>query len=173
MSGTTAFVIGTPVGCSDRECGKLQGLVIDPVAKSLTHLIVERGYLDPMGHLVPLDLVESATDQIHLRCTIMEFETLQDAEETQFLPGASGEYVYEQSHQVHAADGTIGRIQGLVVDPTDYRVTHILLEEGHLWGEKEVAIPISAVTSVGVGIQLNFTKDEIRDLPSVDIGLGE
>jgi sporulation protein YlmC with PRC-barrel domain len=167
MSGTTAFVIGTPVACSDRECGQLQGILIDPAAKTLTHLVVERGLIDPMGHIVPLDLVESTTDQIRLRCTILQFENLEEAEETKFLPGAMGEYVYKQSHQVHATDGTIGRVQGLVVDPTDYQVTHVLLDEGHLWGEKEVSIPISAVTSVGVGIQLNLTRDEIRDLPAI------
>jgi hypothetical protein len=65
---------------------------------------------------------------------------------------------------------TIGRVQGLVVDPSDHHVTHVLLAEGHLWGEKEVAIPISAVTGVDEnGAQLNLTKDEVRDLPPVDI----
>jgi hypothetical protein len=37
-------------------------------------------------------------------------------------------------------------------------VTHALLGEGHLWGRKEVAIPISAVTKVENGIWLNLTR---------------
>jgi hypothetical protein len=61
-------------------------------------------------------------------------------------------------------------VRGLVVDPSDYHVTHVLLDEGHLWGEKEVAIPISAVTSVDEGVRLNLTKDEVRDLPPVEVG---
>jgi len=48
-------------------------------------------------------------------------------------------------------------------------VTHVLLQEGHLWGRKEVAIPISAVTGADDGIGLNLTKDQVRDLPPVDI----
>jgi hypothetical protein len=48
-------------------------------------------------------------------------------------------------------------------------VTHILLEEGHLWGRKEVAIPISAVTSVESGIELNLSKQEVESLPQVDL----
>jgi len=48
-------------------------------------------------------------------------------------------------------------------------VTHVLLQEGHLWGRKEVAIPISAVTSIEDGIQLSITKQEVEDLPPVDI----
>jgi len=48
-------------------------------------------------------------------------------------------------------------------------VTHILLDEGHLWGKKRVAIPISAVKDVGAGVRLTLTKDQLRDLPPVDL----
>ena len=45
----------------------------------------------------------------------------------------------------------------------------MLLQEGHLWGRKEVAIPIGAVTGVGDGIRLSITRQQVRDLPPVDI----
>jgi hypothetical protein len=48
-------------------------------------------------------------------------------------------------------------------------VTHVLLQEGHLWGSKDVAIPIRAVTGVDDGIGLNITKQQVQDLPPVDI----
>ena len=44
-------------------------------------------------------------------------------------------------------------------------MTHVLLQEGHLWGRKEVAIPISAVTEVDPEIRLNLTKAQVGDLP--------
>ena len=59
-----------------------------------------------------------------------------------------------RGEHVHATDGHIGKVQGLVIDPKSHRVTHVLLQEGHLWGRKEVAIPISAVRGVGDGIRL-------------------
>lgn len=71
-----------------------------------------------------------------------------------------------------------GRSQGLVIDPGSHHVTHVLLQEGHLFGRKEVAIPISAVTHVdnnayiqvdSNGVQLNLTKQQVQDLPPVDI----
>ena len=71
--------------------------------------------------------------------------------------------------RVHATDGDIGRVQGLVIDPRSRHVTHVLLQEGHLWGRKEVAIPVSAVASTTGGIQLTITKQEVQDLPPVDI----
>ena len=80
-----------------------------------------------------------------------------------------GEVEVRRGEHVHATDGEIGRVQGLVIDPSDHHVTHVLLDEGHLWGQKQVAIPIGAVTSVDDGVRLNLTKDEVRDLPPVEL----
>ena len=58
-----------------------------------------------------------------------------------------GEVEVRRGEHVHATDGAIGRVQGLVIDPRDHHVTHVLLQEGHLRGRKDVAIPISAVAA--------------------------
>ena len=81
-----------------------------------------------------------------------------------------GEVEVRRGDRVHATDGDIGRVQGLVIDPRSHHVTHVLLQEGHLWGRKEVSIPISAVTRVDDGIWLSITKQDVADLPPVDIG---
>jgi sporulation protein YlmC with PRC-barrel domain len=86
---------------------------------------------------------------------------------TDTLPG--GEVGVRRGQQVHATDGGIGRVQGLVIDRTTHHVTHILLQEGHLWGRKDVAIPISAVKGIEDGIQLALTKQEVQDLPEIDV----
>ena len=75
-----------------------------------------------------------------------------------------------RGEHVHATDGPIGRVQGLVIDPDSHHVTHVLLQEGHVWGRKEVTIPIGAVTEVNDdGIRLNITKQQVQDLPPVDL----
>ena len=78
-----------------------------------------------------------------------------------------GEVELRRGQRVHASDGAIGHVRGLVVDPSDHQVTHVLLDEGHLWGKKEVSIPISAVTGVDDGVRLNLTKAEVANLPPV------
>jgi sporulation protein YlmC with PRC-barrel domain len=221
MSGSGQFTIGSEVACSDGVCGELRRVVVDPVARTLTHLVVEPRHRQGDGRLVPIDIVESAAAEIQLRCTMAEFNALEDAEETQFLPGAPGQWDYQQEQmlslpyyglgtgtgmglgiggmhvggpnvgpeavitdrvpvgevevrrgdQVHATDGVIGRIQGLVIDPSDHHVTHVLLDEGHLWGKKTIAIPINAVKDAKDGVRLNLTKDQVRDLPPVDLDL--
>ncbi len=217
MSGPTEFTIGSEVSSSDGACGELRRVVIDPVARALTHLVVEPKHGRGKGHLVPINLVVSTTDGIALACTTAEFEELDEAEETQFISGGSGQSGYEQDQMlswpyyglgagaaygiggmgmmrdadrpvvvttdrvplgevevrrgehVFATDGAIGRVRGLVIHPGDHCVTHVLLDEGHLWGQKRVAVPISAVQDVAAGVQLNLTKDEVRDLPPVEV----
>jgi sporulation protein YlmC with PRC-barrel domain len=80
-----------------------------------------------------------------------------------------GEVDVRRGEPVYATDGEIGKIQGLVIDSGSHHVTHVLLEEGHLWGRKEVAIPIGSVTRVGDIIQLTIDMRQVRDLPRVDV----
>jgi sporulation protein YlmC with PRC-barrel domain len=81
-----------------------------------------------------------------------------------------GEVDVRRDLTVCATDGEIGQVQGLVVEPGGHHVTHVLLQEGHLWGRKEVAIPIGAVTKIGtLLIHLSLTKHQVEDLPPVDI----
>ena len=80
-----------------------------------------------------------------------------------------GEVQVRRHDRVHATDGEIGEVQGLVIDRGNYHVTHVLLKEGHVWGRKEVAIPISAVTKAIYGIEVSLSKKQIEDLPPVDI----
>ena len=86
------------------------------------------------------------------------------------------DYVPEGAVKVHremtvcAADGDIGHFQGLVVDPGGRQVTHVLLQQGHMRGRREVAIPIGAVTKIGtLLIHLGLTRRQVKDLPPVDI----
>jgi hypothetical protein len=218
MSESEDFTIGSDVWCSDGTCGELTRVVVDPIARALTHLVVGPRHGRGRGRLVPVGLVESAAAEIRLRCTTAEFDALEEAEETQFLPGADGNWGYGQEQMlswpyygvamgvgmgsmgmgtagypgagpetvtydrvpagevevrrgehVRATDGAIGRVQGLVVDPGDHHVTHVLLDEGHLWGKKRVAIPIGAVTGTSDGVRLSLTKDEVGSLPPIDL----
>jgi len=68
---------------------------------------------------------------------------------------------------VHCKDGWIGSVDGLVIDPGSEHVTHVILQEGHLWGSKHVAIPIGAANRVENEIRVDLTKEEIEALPPV------
>jgi sporulation protein YlmC with PRC-barrel domain len=80
-----------------------------------------------------------------------------------------GEVAVRRGEEVHATDGHIGEVEGLIVEPGKRHVTHVLLKEGHLFGRKEVSIPISAVAHVDEdGIRLSLAKHDVEELPAVD-----
>jgi sporulation protein YlmC with PRC-barrel domain len=81
-----------------------------------------------------------------------------------------GEVEVRRGDQVHASDGWIGSVEGLVIDPADHHVTHVLLAEGHFWGHKQVAIPISNASRVGDSIRVELTKKQVEQLPPVSLG---
>jgi sporulation protein YlmC with PRC-barrel domain len=222
MAETAEFAIGAEASATDGPVGKVSRVVVDPVAKALTHLVVEPGLRQGPSRLVPLGLVDGGgASEVRLSCTKAEFENLEPAEDTKFIPrttsfgsygagdvlswpyyGAAGigdldgiggaggmgtedgspvprtvtydtvpvgEVGVRRGQPVLATDGAIGHVQGLVVHPDTGHVTHVLLQEGHLWGKKEVAIPISAVDTTVDGTQLKIAKQDVENLPPVDI----
>jgi uncharacterized membrane protein len=70
------------------------------------------------------------------------------------------------SAKVRASDGQIGVVGGLISDESGGTVTHLILQEGHLWGKKEVALPLTAVDRVeGDTVYLKLDKKAIEQLP--------
>jgi sporulation protein YlmC with PRC-barrel domain len=86
------LVIGSDAVCSDGYRGEVRAAVIDPAARTLTHIVVEPKGRAGLARLVPLDLLEAAEDQVRLGCTEAEFKNLDAAEETlaEFVPGEPG-----------------------------------------------------------------------------------
>ena len=81
-----------------------------------------------------------------------------------------GEDEVSRGEHVHAKDGDIGHLQGIVVDPGTGRVISVLLREGHLLNRRTVLIPRSAVAKVGAdGFYLHITTRQVQNLPPADI----
>lgn len=75
-----------------------------------------------------------------------------------------------RASSVASAEGHhLGHVDGFVVDPDDH-ITHLVLERGHLWGRREVTIPIGAVARVETdAIALSLTRDEVGALPEARV----
>ena len=196
MDEETEFAMGATASCADGPGGKVSRVIIDPATETVTHLVIQPKHRLGVGRLVPLDLVDTTAGDVRLRCTVEEFGELEPAQETELIDDVMvglgtgglnapmglvspvqtmvqdvvplGEADVDRGDPVFALDGEIGRVHGLMVDPDHHRVTHVLLEEGHLWGRKKVSIPASAVTGVANGIRLSLTKKQVEDLPPVD-----
>lgn len=203
-----------PVSVDGEEVGKLGDLVVDPVAKRVTHLVVKPHGGEDTSHLVPIELASSTEHdgKIALTCSRADFEALPAVEEFTYLRlgevktddpnwdvGVSdilalpyydstglagpveavgdmgvvwdrvpkGEVELRRSSRVMAADGHyLGDVDGFLLDDSEH-ITHFVLERGHLWGRREVTVPIGSVASVESDVvTLSLSKDEVGALPS-------
>ena len=212
--------IGIRVRCTDGVYGELADIVIDPLEKRVTHLVVQPEQHDGQRRLVPIELAKGRDDEqreIDLECTLDEaqgFESVHEAaylrlgespaedpdwdvgvEDVLAMPYYSGlevgvypdelashvtmyydrvpkgEVEVRRASVVISADGhSLGEVDGFVVD-ADEHITHFVLERGHLWGRKEVTIPIGAVARVeDDAVNVALSKDEVGALPAVRVG---
>src|SRR2546430_13650657 len=103
------FTLGARASCSDGICGVVSRTILDPAARTVTHLVIGPRH-GAGGRLVPLDLVEAAASEIRLRCTLDEFGRLDPAEETELVDGGyGGGYGPAGAGQRHAAIGGMRR----------------------------------------------------------------
>jgi hypothetical protein len=197
MAGTMPLIIGAEVNCTDGACGKVSRVVVDP-AVAVTHLVVDRQYqgrLVPLGlvdaaagglrlrcTIAEFENLEPADTTVLPQESVEDprWDVLGVSRRARLSPPSRPPVTYEAlpfaevavrgGEHVHATDGDIGQVRGLVIDPASHQVTHVLLGEGHVFGRKEVAIPIGAVTGVGEdGIRLTITRQQVQGLPSADI----
>jgi sporulation protein YlmC with PRC-barrel domain len=210
--------LGTPVRCTDKPYGELADLVVDPISKRVTHLVVRPSNQEALEtRLVPIELVEGGEEgsEISLRGTVEHVNGLEPVQEYTYLrlresaaddpnwdigvqdvlaspyyeadPGLGytgyppdlgltydrvpkGEVEIRRSSDVYSADEHhLGEVDGFLVDG-DAHITHLILERGHLWGRREVTIPIGAVAKVETDVvTLSLLKDQVGQLPSVRV----
>lgn len=76
-----------------------------------------------------------------------------------------GEIAVHRGASIEATDGHIGKVEEFLVDPNDRHLTHLVLEEGHLWHKKELTIPMSAIARMDEEyIYLNIDKATVKAL---------
>jgi sporulation protein YlmC with PRC-barrel domain len=81
--------LGTNVRCTDAPGGELADIVVDPVEKRVTHLVVRPSGPDEAGRLVPIELASTAAEgstEILLSCTTAELAAFESSGEFAVLP---------------------------------------------------------------------------------------
>jgi sporulation protein YlmC with PRC-barrel domain len=196
--------LGKPIVCTDGEVGELADVVVDPVQRRVTHLVVQpHGNLGP-ARLVPAGLASGDGHRISLGCTRADVDGFATVRESSYLRTGElprddpdwdigvedvlampyytspdigvypsleepymltydrvpkGEAEIRRSSAVVSADEQhLGTVEALVVDGE--QITHFVLERGHLWGRRDVTIPIGAVAKVESDtVTLRISKD--------------
>ena len=187
--------IGGPVACADGRCGAVGAVVIDPVARAVTHLVVVPAGAPGLARLVPIGLASAENGEIRLSCTLAGWADFPYAEETELVPAEAfgygpGDWAWPQAEledvqvavkeyvvppgevelrrgtRVHADDGPVGRVDGFVLRPENGAMTHVLVRVGSSLGTSTVALPVDSSLRVDdEGVHIAVSRRTIDSLP--------
>ena len=173
-------------------------VIVDPIKDEVTHLVVRENNFPQTQRLVPIHLVQiTSPQQINLATTPEQLKKMDVFVETEFIPSnpeltsmmiwpyvepavgfitiehekmPAGEIAIRRGTRVRATDASIGRVDELMIDRQTEKITHIVLREGHLWGKKDISIPVSQIESMDKdSIHLKLSKGEVEALPEIPI----
>ena len=195
--------INAKVNCSDGLFGQSTNVILMPVSEKVTHVVVISGMNPETGYLVPVDhIVESTSDMIRLNCARAEVFKMPVFSQVEFIPaneiGGKGttmlwpfftpeaayirveeehipanELVIRRGAGVEATDGPVGRVDEFLINPDNDTITHLVLREGHLWGQKDISIPVSQIDYYQDNtVYLKLDKHAIEALPTIPIRRG-
>lgn len=63
-----------------------------------------------------------------------------------------GKIAVHRGTRVRTDDGRVGRVERLLIDSADWRLTHLVLQTGPLWGQKTTTIPLLQVKCFGESV---------------------
>jgi sporulation protein YlmC with PRC-barrel domain len=152
-------------------------------------------YLVTIDHIA-----ESTPGNIRLNCSLEELTKMPVFARSQFIPsdligfaGSSymmwpyyfpitayitpeqehipvGELAIRRGAGVEATDGHVGHVDEFLINPENDHISHLVLREGHLWGRKDVTIPMSQIERFADNtVYLKLSKQEIETLPSIPV----
>ena len=81
-----------------------------------------------------------------------------------------GELAVHRGTRVEAKDGFVGKVDEFVISRQDGRITHLVMREGHLWGKRDVIIPIAEMGEAHEDtVFLKLTKQQVEALPALPL----
>jgi len=91
----TDVPIKAEVRCDDGVAGTSEAVVVDPLKREITHLVLRERRFPHTERLVPVDLIAWTTeDEVHLRCSTAEVKKLDGFVEAQFIVAPDGDLSY-------------------------------------------------------------------------------
>jgi hypothetical protein len=201
--------VNAKVECQNQYCGKTTCVIINPVRKVITHIVVKEEGIIGIERLVPIEeILETKAEKISLRCSLSEFSNFEPFSEEHYISSNERFLEYESDNYylhpylipefdetpqyesafdeiarilpgelgihrgatVYAIDGKVGQVDEFIILPEDNKISHLVLRERHLWGQKLVTIPVSEIDRIETDdIHLKLSKQAIEELPIIPV----
>lgn len=170
--------LSAPAICSDGRRSTITNIIINPVSRAITALVVRTSGRSSQV-ILPFDRVGTILqDQIQLKCTGDELNRCERFVEEHFekldVPGSSlagylmlpyvlpgtlmipvrhkhipaGQLAVRRGSRVRATDGAAGSVDEFLIDPASGHITHLVMRRGHLIGQKDVSIPVDMIDTI-------------------------
>src|SRR5258706_10518008 len=182
--------INAIVQCTDGPGGRITHIVLNPVTKKVTDVVVHQPGLLGGDVIVPVEfIVESTPETVRLRLSRNKLADMQSFTAAEYLPPnpdflagdpwmvypagsvlwqpylspeettlpmthdsiPPDELAMRRGDRVEATDGRVGRLDEFLIDAKTEGITHLVMREGHLWGQKNVTIPVSQIDHIEDG----------------------
>jgi hypothetical protein len=141
------------LSCADRELAEAEPFVTTEYVRVDVPHYVNAGMIYTMPYV------------------IRDSKTASVPEQEEHIP--PHELAVRRGARVEATDGPIGRVDEFLVDPANHHITHLILREGHLWAQRDVAIPVSAIERCDERqVELKLSKEEVGQLPQIPVHRG-
>ena len=91
----TDIPIKAEVRCDDGVAGTSEAVIVDPLKREITHLVLRERRFPHTERLVPVDLIARTTEEeVHLRCSTAEVKKLASFVEAEFIVAPDGDLSY-------------------------------------------------------------------------------
>ena len=191
--------LNATVYCENGRVGTSTHVVINPLNEQITHVVIRLDERPHTEYMIPVSQVgETTPASINLHLTREQFDLQEEFIVSEYIPIeithyedltfgwplVQTEHKLEEVHKVQiplgelpvrrgaaveATDGRIGKIDEFVAIP-DGHVTHILMRNGHLWGKKDIVIPVADIADFEEQlVHLKLDKKQVEALPTIKI----
>ncbi len=186
------------VECLDGRTGRLENIILNPETERVMYLVVRGNDVANTQRLVPERMVKEAShDTVFLSISKKKFEEMKKLIQEDYIPSdtmlymaknagwnmgtpaamfvehvvvPTGGLMVQKGTGVFATDGHAGRVDEFLVEKKGGRITHLILREGHLWGKKDISVPVNQIDRYEDGkVYLKLAKDEVEELPLIDL----
>jgi sporulation protein YlmC with PRC-barrel domain len=64
----------------------------------------------------------------------------------------------------------VGKVDEFLVNPENSHITHLILRRGHLWGKRDVSVPLDQIDSIDDDVvYLKLDKAAVGELPAIPV----
>jgi sporulation protein YlmC with PRC-barrel domain len=152
------------LSCSRNQLGRLRPFVETEFFQVQAPLLDREDLSDYEDE----DLVSLPYTEMALPFSIQEESRVVLKQRIKAIP--PGELAIRRGTRVQATDGRVGRVDEFIVDPESGHITHLTMRKGHLWGEKQVSIPVSEIGRIAENVvYLKLGKRQIEALPAIQV----